>query len=114
MNVPVEIVTDSAPRCARTYVASRTPKTRLTKPSLPATVSEVPNNVERKDYELHSMSSGEEPGTFLKCLTSMMEATTGNKVELGADFRSDLYARRLERIISEDTKKVISRFPEYR
>jgi hypothetical protein len=51
---------------------------------------------------------------FLKALTSMIEADTGNVVDLNADFRSQLYSRKMERIIPDETRKLLSRFPEYR
>jgi hypothetical protein len=54
------------------------------------------------------------PQTFLKCLADMIESAAGNAVDLSADFRSRLYARELERIIPEETKKLITRFPEYK
>jgi hypothetical protein len=56
----------------------------------------------------------EKPEEFLNCLTDMIEASTGNRVDLRADFHSQLYARKLKRIIPEDAMKLISRFPEYK
>jgi len=54
------------------------------------------------------------PGIFVKCLTDMIASNSQYQVDLSADVDSKRCELGLKRIVPDDVKKLMARFPEYK